>query len=724
MGASSFLSFAMKNPPGATLKKARAALARAAERRRARARDARFSTFPQNPEPGSHSLNSLLPRIPLEHLRARAPLIAAEARMLLEHRFDLLGSGPVRVERGMRCSGLEGIVYPPGEAAKPDPEGRWLREVVNPANFPECARLWRMVSPGYVPIDWQLDFKSGFRWSERTWSPDIEYGKARGADIKVPWELARMQHLPRLGFAFALATDGAEGFAPPDVYAREFNDELLDFAACNPPRYGANWVCAMDAAIRAANMLLAGDIFIASGARFSEDFERSFARFIRSHGEFIAANLEWNPSFRSNHYLSDIGGLLFTAAYLPPDDLTDAWLAFAARELRDEFFLQFNADGSNFEASTSYHRLSLEIVLYAAGLALGLPQERAGALRRGGDSSAAHPNPRVDPLELHKLPSGRVSPFPPSFFERAAQAVVFSMDVARPDNRVAQIGDNDSGRFFKLSLAKQASDSAGSLRFEENHLDHRHLAAAAAGLFRSDALRSFGAGHEIETEIMKALAGLPGLDFAPPSPPSSAGKPDALERALAEADMVPASRRIVSVHESGSNLREGLEARAYPDFGLYILRSPALFMAVRCGSVGQLGNGGHAHNDQLAVELVIEGRVIFADPGSYLYTPLPERRNEYRSARAHAAPLVARGGEPGRLDLGLFRLDDRAFAKCLHFSNKGFAGSHSGFGAPVFRSVEVLDRAVRITDFSPTLELEKNPPPPPFSPGYGRIETG
>ncbi len=722
MGAASFLSFAIKNPPAATLKKAREAFARAAERRKSRLRDAHFSTFGPEEKPGA-ALNRFLSEIPLESLRPRARLAAAEARLLLDHRFDLLGSGTVRVERGMRCAGLEGIVYPQGAAAKPDPEGLWLKEVVNPANFSDSARLWRMVSPGYVPIDWQLDFKSGYRWSERTWSPDIEYGNSRGADIKVPWELARMQHLPRLGFAFALASDGAEGFDPPDVYAKEFRDVLLDFAACNPPRFGANWVCAMDAAIRAANILLARDIFLAAGARFDDDFERALARSIRSHGEFVALNLEWQPSFRSNHYLSDIGGLLFIAAYLPQDAVTDARLALAARELRDEFFLQFNADGSNFEASTCYHRLSLEIVLFSAGLTLGLPQDRASALRRGEDSRSSHPNPRVEPMELHKLPSGRLSPFPPAFFERTAKAVVFSMDATRPDNRAAQIGDNDSGRFFKLSLAGRAQGSGGVEIFEEDHLDHRHLAAAAAGIFDSEELRSFGAGHEIETEIIKALAGSPGLKFAPPPPPSSAGDYGALERALAESSEVPASRKVVSIFESDTNLRDGLEARAYPDFGLYVLRSPALFLAARCGAVGQLGNGGHAHNDQLSVELVIEGRNIFADPGSYLYTPLPERRNEYRSARAHAAPLASGGGEPGRLDLGLFRLEDKAFANCLHFSVKGFAGSHAGFGAPVFRCVEILERAVRITDFSPTLDLEKNPPPPPFSPEYGKREA-
>ena len=38
-----------------------------------------------------------------------------------------------------------------------------------------------------------------------------------------------------------------------------------------------------------------------------------------------------------------------------------------------------------------------------------------------------------------------------------------------------------------------------------------------------------------------------------------------------------------------------------PDFGLFILRSERLFVAIRCGGVGGRVLTAHAHNDQLAV---------------------------------------------------------------------------------------------------------------------------
>ena len=62
----------------------------------------------------------------------------------------------------------------------------------------------------YEPIDWQLDFKSGYRWSDWTWYRVIRCGNIRGADVKVPWELGRLQHLPQLALAATVAIANLE----------------------------------------------------------------------------------------------------------------------------------------------------------------------------------------------------------------------------------------------------------------------------------------------------------------------------------------------------------------------------------------------------------------------------------------------------------------------------------------------------------------------------------
>ena len=190
------------------------------------------------------------------------------------------------------------------------------------------------MSPGYRPIDWQLDFKSGFRWSEGQRSSAVDFGRVRGADVKVPWELARMQHAAMLAHAYSLANARFAGFLPAQRYAREFSDQVLDFVATNPPRFGVNWASPMDVAIRVANLLAARDLFLAAGAAFEPAFERAFERSVYEHASHLWRTLEWHPVYRGNHYLCEIAGLVFATAYLAPGAETRHWRRIPGRRVR------------------------------------------------------------------------------------------------------------------------------------------------------------------------------------------------------------------------------------------------------------------------------------------------------------------------------------------------------------------------------------------------------
>lgn len=539
----------------------------------------------------------------------------------LDHCFDLLGSGWTRLSGAVECRGLEGNLY----CAEETP--------INAANRDESERIRGLIDAAYEPIDWHLDFKSGYGWGRDVWYLDIAYGHLPGVDIKVPWELARMQHLPTLAQAFAYAEK-------PDVLAREFRNQVLDFIADNPPRFGVNWRCTMDVGIRVANWLVACDLFVAAGASFDDEFENVFARSVLEHARHITTNLEWDPDFRANHYLANIAGLLFAAAYLPRNEETDGWLSFAMRELETEVLRQFNADGSGFEASTAYHGLSMEMSRYATAMVLKL-----------GDRSTFQ--------------------FSDAYFARLAAAARFAHDIIKPNGCIAQIGDNDSGRFLKLVGDDHLEPVAA-------HVDH------------------------------------PALHLSEEFSPSG--------RVLLDAEFVlPAA-----------GLTDDLRMVAYPDFGLYIWRSARLFLSVRCGPIGLNGRGAHAHNDQLAVELNIDGEDWIADPGSYLYTPLPERRDEYRSVKAHFAPRLGEQ-EPGNLRLGLFWLGDEARAEVLRFEPDGFIGRHRGFGVAVYREVILRAGTIRVRDFiddggkdAPKIVVRNADEVPaaldlkvPFSPAYG-----
>lgn len=681
----------------------------------------------------------------------RSDYFPALTKLYLHHYFDLLGSGWIQVKHGMPCRGLEGYSYDRNDQVKVDREGSWLGGRINASNKKESQLIIGLIDEGYIHIDWHLDFKSGYRWSEDTWYKNIHYGHKPGIDIKVPWELARMQHLPQLATAYALALEGEKGFQPPQLYWREFRNLVLDFIATNPPRFGVNWNCTMEVAIRVSNWLVAYDLFKAKGVVFDSGFEAILKRSCYEHGLHIVNNLEWYPGLRSNHYLSDIVGLLFVAAYLPRTPEIDTWLAFSVQELIDEVGTQFNPDGSNFEASTSYHRLSAELAVYATALVLGLSEDKKAALQEyNACLFRGEPTLRTAPIKLYPLKMDKIlTPFPEWYIERLEKMAEFTVRLTKPSGRIVQIGDNDSGRFLKLHpqyriiTVAEAKVLYGNLKdykampddaiyIDAEYLDHRHLVAAINGLFKRQDFAVFSGGNSVDYQFIEHLAGGVCLSKVKSeiTEPLSIGTENDWSCIKNKLELTPnKQRQVIEIPALGGNLRESLKLYTYPDFGVYIFRSERMFMSLRCGSVGQNGNGGHAHNDQLSIELNIDGKDLITDPGTYLYTPLPHRRNEYRSVKAHFAPHV-RGLEPGKMDLGLFQLGDDAGAECLYFGQKGFVGFHSGYGHKVYRIVEVRCDCIIVSDYlcpdaTTHVKCELLHPasykPPGLSLGYGII---
>lgn len=626
-------------------------------------RETRFPTFAtRRPAYLERGLATRLDAFPHEMLAQEDCRWLAER--CLEHRFDLLGSGWTRVAYGTECAGTLGKRFPPGPMRDPDPAGDWLRNVVNAPNFPEAARLWRGVSRGYSPIDWQLDFKSGYRYGADSWARR-GFPEAPGSDIKVPWELSRMQHLPILAVAFRHAADGAPGFRPPSEYLAEFQDQILDFLSANPPGFGVNWACTMDVGIRIANWLVARDLMIAAGARPNAAFETALARGALEHGRFIVRNLEWSPGLRGNHYLADIVGLLFVAAYLPAAPETDGWLLFATHEFLAEFGLQFGGDGANFEASTCYHRLSLEMSVYAAALLAGLPKERLRALHEPSpDARKGLPRFfRPAPIASHPSPGGGPTPLPPWAWERLARAADFIVALARPDGRMPQFGDNDSGRFLKIHVPRsgpvpQGADWAPNA-MREDHLDLRHVVAAVRGLIGYPAWDACAALFPAETAAVASMAG------RAPSPHNATGRP--------------------------SKPAGALRHTAFPDFGLQVWSGERIHLVFRCGPIGQRDNGGHAHNDQLSFDLCVGGRPLIHDIGTGVYTPDWDRRNRFRSTAAHNT-LCVPGMEQDPWENtrpGLFSLISRSHARLLAVGDDFVEGEHYGFGVPHRRTLRI-----------------------------------
>lgn len=704
-------------------------------------RERRSPTYVPKVPFASNGLHSYVPMIPSRSLGPHAKLIFALAIHYLDHRFNLLGSGWVRVEYGMRCAGIENYLYGPDPSFLEDGAcTAGFADRVNEANRLEAARIRELIDSDYQPIDWHVDFKSGYRWQEDRYYKAVRYGHRRGADVKVPWELARMQHLTMLAWAYGLHADGSHEKSTEqgslgstghsrDAYAREFRNQILDFVASNPPRFGVNWVCTMDTAIRAANWLLAYDLFTAYGARFDPEFIAVFVRTLYEHGLHIVNNLEYSRGFRGNHYLADIVGLVFVSAYLPRNPETDAWLAFAVQELLSEIPRQFLPDGLNFEASVPYHRLSLEMVTYATALVLGLHKDKVEALK-DYDHRALKVKPalRPGPIRFYALPDGDgESPFPPDYFRQLEKSAQATLNTMTSDGHVPQIGDNDNGRLFKVhpvyramtvadaealyeNLPKSPDMDREATYLDEDHLDHSHLLSGFGGLYGSDFPGS-EKGISFEAELVGGLAGgsplkwtgrlsqsLVFTDEGSDDPPASA---EVRHEAVAE-------HSVSSEIPKGGSLTDSLTSHAHPDFGVYLFRSPRLHLSVRCGPNGQCGRGGHAHNDQLSLELSIDQIPILIDAGTYSYTSLIDKRNLFRSTGMHNTLAVDEQEQNEWLDgnPGVFRLSDRSRAETEHVSVGSFVGRHFGFGPCHRRSITIRNNGIEGSDELASSEMK------------------
>mgnify|MGYP001448654285 CR=1 FL=1 len=76
-------------------------------------------------------------------------------------------------------------------------------------------------------------------------------------------------------------------------------------------------------------------------------------------------NLE-NKGITTNRYLSDLVGLFYLGITFPEFKEAKRWRECGVQELIREMEKQVYDDGMDFEASTCYHRLALELFFYPA----------------------------------------------------------------------------------------------------------------------------------------------------------------------------------------------------------------------------------------------------------------------------------------------------------------------------------------------------------------------
>ena len=277
---------------------------------------------------------------------------------------------------------------------------------------------------GKEAIEWNRDPLSGFIWP-LDYHGDINLIRNDGSDARVTWELNRLAHFITLGRAYAITGD--------ERFSKECFRQLEDWRRQNPTARGVNWNCAMEVALRAMNLLAAFTLFLRA-PQMDELTLKEFLRIFDAHGAHIKRNLEFSNIATSNHYLADITGLLWIGVMLPELQAANEWREFGLRELLSEMDKQTLPDGADYEASTGYHRLKVELYLYSVILC------------------------HLNGIEIAE-----------KYWAKLRAMIGYMAAYLRPDGRAPLVGDTDSGQV--LPIVRRAAD------------DHGYVLALGAAIF-------------------------------------------------------------------------------------------------------------------------------------------------------------------------------------------------------------------------------------------------
>lgn len=599
----------------------------------------------------------------------------------LEHKFNLLGSGWIKNNYNINPTGLEGNKYDSTYKFDKLTYG-YLRRLLRNKHYERAKKYYNLISNDYNHIDWQIDFKSGYRYSEKIWYKNQPIAPKLGVDIKVPWELSRLQHLLQMAIYSLKFTDKRE------VLVKEFRNQVIDFIMMNPVNMGVNWACTMEVAIRSINLLLSFDIFkqIDNGI-LDESFCNIFINYINEHKTFIENNLEWNKKVCNNHYLSNLVGIIYIEAYLGEYNNDIKSNTFAVNQFIYELDRQFNKDGSNFEASTTYHVLSSELMVLGIAII-----ERFNLIKDVDRTNKFTKNKLIKLIEKN-TPKFSINSKYISIMEKLILNSKFVEDVMF-NNEIIQIGDNDSGRVVKLTPVLYLQNN----EMKENILNKGYYIDLANGLFGDWCKLN---QYKLEYTFIKCLCK---SDKIIDLNNSKKGKFKEIEKSIndeennKELTYICRKKFYFREYEIDSINLDSLKRINYNDFGIAIIRNENIFLSIMYGEIGQHGNGGHAHNDKLSVELIIGKYHILRDKGSYLYTPICEKRNEYRSVYSHNVPIV--NGEEQDYFSSLFSMKKKCICNLIQFTNNIIKVLYEKNNVKILRTIIINEDSIEIVDRS------------------------
>lgn len=214
----------------------------------------------------------------------------------------------------------------------------------------------------YRLTDWLSDPISGKRINSSIGTSLIRTANlVNNTDVKNFWEQGHLHPIVTLAQAYMLTSE--------EKYAEKVKNIIFDFSVNNDCGKTISWKCAMDVAIRLANLVCAS-FMIKDSKAFKENAD-GLSGIIAEHTAFVANNYEDKGKFPNNHYLSDLAGVIFGSVFITEtrgDKTFEKYLTDALVRLEKETARQINEDGSDYENSTYYHCFVCELLCEVVSL--------------------------------------------------------------------------------------------------------------------------------------------------------------------------------------------------------------------------------------------------------------------------------------------------------------------------------------------------------------------
>lgn len=523
-------------------------------------------------------------------------------------------------------------------------------------------------------IDWNIDFKT---------KKSIYKEFDAEVDIKNIWELSRLYHAPQLALYSTTQSESLKKKIELEIYTQI--TELFEL-----PRDHPCWKSPMDVAIRSCNQLISIDIFKANKKSiFNElEIEKNLKKIFNSYLKYLVNNLELNfvTGKHGNHYLSNLVGILFICSYYGSAYNTNLF-DFATKELLEQIDQQILEDGSIYECSTFYSRLSCELIFFSVAM---IVRNREKTIEE--------------------------------FQQKKIFRLLEFLEQLTVSGDLIQIGDNDSGHLFKLNVDGNFTtvEEASVTNVNYQNFNCKERIIFDENCLSTKEVLGFYELFNVDTSKYSSLSKLY-LELSERNFFGTTNKKENKKQVIDE------ERNLFEQLSYTKNLTfdSGIpdfspNIKIFENFGLIKISSLDANFIVFLRNPFDVKDKllAHVHDDLFSIQVITNGKYKYRDIGSYIYTPDKYTREYFRSFETHLKPVFL---EPNIVFSDIFTVECKVNECKIEIQNKKIIVRASWDSTIFIRIIEIEDSIVKIKDSSNKEFYYNVPDEKLVSLGYGKI---